>query len=237
MNKPIACSILAIALLTFTLAGSGLSGSKAFTGDAVSSTIASPEVSSPAAPSPTPPSDAVENSATSWLPSGVIQVLSETERNADLEKAIVNFYQIPDNQLASTKYNYNYVDLNNDGTDEILAVVAGPNTSESSGDSMLLLLPYANMAVAQSFTGVSTPIIITKEATNGQQYGSKGLIFQHEHADGALETVILENNDGEYPNVSDGKVIEDLSAVEGTAIICNDLIADAQNGTGLTLAK
>jgi hypothetical protein len=171
-----------------------------------------------------------------WLPAGVQRVMSETKPNADLEKAIIAYYQIPKEEWANTKYYYNYVDLNGDGTQEILAVVMGSYTSGTGGDSMLWVLPNAKMAVNEAFTLVRTPIIVTKDATNGQEFGAKGLIMQRSGGGAKTETVLLENTDGTYPRVNDAAPITDLSSVKGTAIICNDLAADNESGHYLTLA-
>lgn len=102
---------------------------------------------------------------------------------------------------------------------------------------MLWLLPYANMAVNQSFTLINTPIIVTKDATNGKEFGAKGLIVQRSGGGVETEFVLLTCNDGFYTTVNDGEVLESLGGVEGTAIICNDLIADMESGNYLTLAQ
>lgn len=77
------------------------------------------------------------NQFTAWLPSDVRQVMAETEPLPELAKAIVEEYEIPEEYWEQTKYYYNYVDLNDDGCDEIFAVVMGPYTSGSGGDSGL----------------------------------------------------------------------------------------------------
>lgn len=178
-----------------------------------------------------------QNQFTSWLPENIQQKMAESKANPALEKAIIDYYKIPKEELAKTKYYYNYVDLNGDGTDEILAVVMGPSTSGTGGDSMLWVLPYADMAVSQAFTLVNTPIIVTKEATNSQEFGAKGLIIQRSGGGAQTETVLLTNIDGEYENINDGKVLKTLEDVEGTAIICNNLIEDSENNNFLTLSE
>lgn len=179
---------------------------------------------------------AEENSLTSWLPSGVEQLMAETKDLPELRQAIIDYYKIPEEYWEQTKYYYNYVDLNSDGSEEILAVVIGPYTSGSGGNSTLLLIPYADMAVDTSFTLINTPIIVTKEALNGQKQGAKGLIVLRSGGGAEAEPVLLKNVDGEYMQVNDGQNVEDLASVEGTAILCNDLIADAESGNYLTLA-
>lgn len=183
------------------------------------------------------PAEGTENTFTGWIPAGVEQVMAETEANPELEQAIIDYYEIPEESWGATKYYYNYVDLNGDGTEEILAVVMGPYTSGTGGSSMLWVLPYADMVVNQSLTLINTPIIVTKEATNGQEYGTRGLIVQRSGGGAETEFVLLTCDDGVYKEVNEGEVLESLEGVEGTAIICNDLLADMENGNYLTLAK
>lgn len=68
---------------------------------------------------------------TAWFPKDVKQEFSETEANEQLRQTIIDHYQIPENAWESTKYYYNYVDLNGDGKEEIIAVVIGSYTSGS----------------------------------------------------------------------------------------------------------
>lgn len=189
------------------------------------------------APAETGDSESVpeETMFTSWIPAGVEQIMAETEANPELEQAIIDYYEIPEESWETTKYYYNYVDLNRDGTEEILAVVMGPYTSGAGGSSLLWVFPNADMAVNQSLTLINTPIIVTKEATNGQEFGTKGLIVQRSGDGAETEFVLLTCSDGLYKEVNDGEVLESLEGVEGTAIICNDLIADMESGDYLTL--
>lgn len=183
---------------------------------------AQPEAAEPAA----------ENLFTAWLPDGVEQVMAETEPLPELAKAIVEEYEIPEEYWEQTKYYYNYVDLNGDGSDEIFAVAVGPYTSGSGGDSGMWLIPYAGMTVSQSFTLIRTPIIVSDTMTNG----AHELILQRSGGGAETEYVRLVCSDGVYSNPADAEVVEDLAAVTGKAIISNDLIADMQSGSYLTLA-
>lgn len=174
---------------------------------------------------------------TGWLPQNVEQVMSETEPNELLKQAIIDYYKIPKEFWEQTKYYYNYVDLNGDGTEEIFAVVMGSYTSGSGGDSALWCCEYeGKMQIYQAFTLVKTPVIVTKEATNGQEYGAKGLIMQRSGGGAEAEIIQLTCTDGVYTNVADAPVINNLDEMEGTAIICNNLIKDMENGSFLTLA-
>lgn len=236
MKKKLAVMALALCVAGAALTGCGQTG--ATSGQPENQT----EIQAPA-PQPeqeadhTEPAGGTENTFTAWLPAGVEQVMAETEANPGLEQAIIDYYEIPEESREATKYYYNYVDLNGDGTEEILAVVMGPYTSGTGGSSMLWVLPYADMAVNQAFTLMNTPIIVTKEATNGQEFGARGLIVQRSGGGAETEFVLLTCSDGFYKEVSDGEVLESLEDVEGTAIICNNLIADTESGDYLTLAN
>lgn len=174
---------------------------------------------------------------TGWLPQNVEQIMSETEPNELLKQTIIDYYEIPEEFLEQTKYYYNYVDLNSDGTEEIFAVVIGSYTSGTGGNSALWCCEYeGTMQIYQAFTLVNTPIIITEEATNGQEYGAKGLIMQRSGGGAETEIVQLSCSDGVYTNVADAQVIENIENIKGTAIICNNLIKDMENGSFLTLA-
>lgn len=171
-----------------------------------------------------------------YLPEGITQKLAETEPNEDLRQVIIDTYEIPEDYWEQTRYYYNYVDLNGDGENEIFAVVVGPYTSGTGGSSALWVLPYADMAVAQSFTLINAPVIITKDATNGQEFGARGIIVERAGGGAKAEWVQLTCQDGEYETVNAAQPVENFDEITGTAIICNDMVADADEGAGLTLA-
>ena len=163
--------------------------------------------------------------------------MAETEPNEALEKAIIEYYEIPNDQLSTTKYYYNYVDLNGDGTDEIIAVIVGPYTSGSGGDSAVWGREFeGKFQIYQAFTLVNTPIIVTKDAVNGLEFGARRLILQRSGVS-ERETIELVANDGVYTNVADAEIFEGLDQVEGTAIICNNMIKDLESKNYLTLGN
>lgn len=173
---------------------------------------------------------------TGWLPKDIKQEFSETEPNEQLRQTIVDHYQIPEDAWESTKYYYNYVDLDVDGKEEIIAVVIGSYTSGSGGDSALLLSETdGKLAVEQAFTLVSTPIIIAEDGTSGLTSDKKVLILKRTGGGAEAEIVGLSSSDGVYTSVSDAEVIENPDMVKGTAILCNNLIHDMESGNYLTL--
>lgn len=173
---------------------------------------------------------------TGWLPKDVTQEFSETEPNEQLSQTIIDHYQIPEDAWESTKYYYNYVNLDGDGKEEIIAVVMGSYTSGSGGDSALLLSETdGRLVIEQAFTLVSTPIIIAEDGTSGLTSDKKVLILKRVGGGAEAEIVGLSSSDGVYTNVSDAVVIENLDMVKGTAILCNNLIHDMESGNYLTL--
>lgn len=74
---------------------------------------------------------------TGWLPGGVTQLTAESEPYELLQQTIADYYEIPEDYLAETRYYYNYVDLNGDGTNEVFAVIIGDFVSGSGGSSAL----------------------------------------------------------------------------------------------------
>lgn len=169
------------------------------------------------------------------LPETIVQKLSEKEPNEELRQVIIDTYEIPEESWDSTRYYYNYVDLNGDGEEEIFVVVVGPYTSGTGGNSALWVLPYADMVVIQSFTLINTPIIITQDATNGEKFGARGIIVRRSGGGAKSEWVQLTAQDGEYESVNAAQPVKNLSDITGTAIICDDLVTDALEGSGLTL--
>ena len=173
-----------------------------------------------------------ENESTSWLPEGTEQKLAQTEHLPELAAAIGEAYGIPEEEWGGTRYYYEYVDLNDDGTDEILAVAVGMYTSGSGGDSAVLIQPVTGMNVKQQFTLVRTPILVSDQTTDG----AHDLIFLRGGGGSEPALVRLTCTDGVYSNPADAEVLENLDGITGHAILCNDLAADLDSGTALTLA-
>ena len=66
----------------------------------------------------------------------VMEEYSEDEEYPDLAAFLTEYYQIPEEECKETRYYYNYTDLNEDGTDEIVAVTIGDTTSDNRGDAV-----------------------------------------------------------------------------------------------------
>ena len=71
---------------------------------------------------------------------------------------------------------------------------------------------------------------------NGLEFGARRLILQRSGVS-ERETIELVANDGVYTNVADAEIFEGLDQVEGTAIICNNMIKDLESKNYLTLGN
>lgn len=168
------------------------------------------------------------------LPEGVEKVLAEKEKYPELEQIIIDKYEIPEEALASTRYYYNYIDIDEDGTDEIVAVIVGMYTSGSGGDSGLIVRKNGDsLEIEQAFTLIRTPIIISSQATNGR----KDIIVMQSGGGAKTAYKRMTYQNGSYTTVDQAEEVTDMDAIEGTAIICNDMEWDMQTDSSIHLAK
>ena len=161
-------------------------------------------------------------------------VYAEKEEYPELAAFLISYYQIPQEYLSETRYYYNYIDLDDDGTDEIFAFVVGEYTEVPFGDPALILQKdeAGGFTVLEAFEGVHTPITISKNTTNGwhdiiyNEYGrgaEDGYRICHYNPDGGYQTEINE-------------LLENMPMQDGTQILSNNLIDDMDKGNYLTLA-
>ncbi|MBN2899006.1 MAG: hypothetical protein JXO44_09560, partial [Clostridia bacterium] len=180
-----------------------------------------------------PKTSILDETFTSQLPDTITPVLSESQPYPALRDFIIKTYEIPEEYYASTKYYYNYVDFNDDGRKEILAVVMGPYTSGTGGSSALIAFEFeGEINEITELTLIHTPIIISNHATKGM----KDMVVMR--SGGGAEPAFIKltsTGEGNYTSVNDGQIIDSLADISGQAIIANDLLADIDNMTYLTL--
>lgn len=164
----------------------------------------------------------------SWIPASIQKQYAKTSPCPELEKAIADYYDIRKEERTHTSYVYNKVDLNGDGTDEIFAVITGPYTSGTGGDSAVWGRLYkGKFQIYQSFTLMRTPIIITKDATNGLPNGARSIIVRQSGGGAPAELIQYVSHDGEYVP----EPFSNLDNVKGTAILCTAPGTDAEKLT------
>lgn len=157
------------------------------------------------------------------------------EEYPQLAQFLISYYEIPEEYQQETRYYYNYTDLNEDGTNEIFAVVIGEYTSGSGGDCAVILKQEEEhvFSVMESFQFFRTPVIISKKMTNGwheivlEVYGGgidPGFIICHFSENGGYQT-------------EENEFVEELPEdTAGFRILSNNLIDDLDKGRYLTLA-
>ena len=98
----------------------------------------------------------------------VLEEYSEDDEYPELAAFLTEYYQIPEEECKETRYYYNYIDLNEDGTDEIVAVTIGDTISDTRGDVALILRPGENgqFEVLGAFSEIHTPVMISDDLEN-----------------------------------------------------------------------
>ena len=163
-------------------------------------------------------------------------VYAETEEYPALAGFLAEYYRVPEEQLAQTRYYYNYIDLNDDGTNEIFAVAVGEYTETEAGGYPALILNTEGedgFTVFEDFAEISTPVIISSRSTNGLRdiildtYGLSmewhGYQICHYQTEGGYQTDANE-------------LVDALEMFPCTQILSNNLIDDMDQGNYMTLA-
>lgn len=158
---------------------------------------------------------------------------AETAEYPALAEFLISYFEIPQEYQAESRYYYNYVDLNEDGINEILALVVGDYTTGSGGDTVLLIEDRAEgFSVAEAFYMVRTPVLISDNITNGWH----DLIFPvYGGGNEAGYSICHYSETGTYMSEANEFVEELDNTISGQQILSNNLIDDMDKGTYLTL--
>lgn len=165
----------------------------------------------------------------------IVTEYAEEEEYPKLAEFLASYYGIPEEAQRETRYYYNRIDLNEDGRDEIFAVVIGEYTKGDAGDPALLLEQGngAEFMVLDAFAQIRTPVTISDNMTNGWHdiifdvYGKgveDGYLICHYNPEGGYQT-------------EDNAFMTELEPVSGTQILSNNLIDDMDKGNYFTLKK
>ncbi len=105
------------------------------------------------------------------IPASFDGQLAETDAHGQLEMVIAEYCNLAEDDYSAVRYYYNYVDLNGDGQNEILALVLGQDITGIDGNLLLWLEGEEDSvtadAVLQAFRQVGTPVYISNHMTNG----------------------------------------------------------------------
>ena len=140
-----------------------------------------------------------------------------------------------ESQTEETRYYYDRVDLNEDGTEEILAVVVGEYTECDGGDPAVILEQNAQgYQVLESFAYIRTPVYVSDAMSDGWH----DLIFPaHGGEEGTGFRVFHYQDSVGYQNAN-MEFMDDMDEnFCGRRIIADNFIDDMDKGNYLTLRE
>ena len=164
----------------------------------------------------------------------VLEEFSEDEEYPELAAFLEEYYQIPEEECKETRYYYNYTDLDEDGTDEIVAVTIGDTTSDTRGDEALVLRPEENgqFEVLGTFLQIHTPVMISDELENGW-HTIIFPIYGGGQESGFISAVYTE---GTGYQLDEESFVREEPKVSGDRILSDNLINDMDTDNYLTIA-
>lgn len=153
---------------------------------------------------------------------------SATAADTALEAAIVNILADgsgDNSMLASTRYTYDRVDLNDDGAPEALVYLMGSYTCGSGGCMMLILEPAGqSYKMVSQMTLVNPPVVIAQDKTAGW----KDLMIFVKGGGATPHYARLQFDGSSYPsNPSIAPALPSEASLSGTAILTEKLTPDS----------
>lgn len=163
----------------------------------------------------------------------VLEEYSEDDEYPELAAFLTEYYQIPEEECKETRYYYNYIDLNEDGTDEIVAVTIGDTISDTRGDVALILRPGENgqFEVLGAFSEIHTPVMISDDLEN-DWHKIIFPIYGGGQESGFISAVYMEGMGYELDEES---FVREEPKVSGERILSDNLINDMDTDNYLTL--
>lgn len=163
----------------------------------------------------------------------VLEEYSEDDEYPELAAFLTEYYQIPEEECKETRYYYNYIDLNEDGTDEIVAVTIGDTISDTRGDVALILRPGENgqFEVLGAFSEIHTPVMISDDLEN-DWHKIIFPIYGGGQESGFISAVYTEGMGYELDEES---FVREEPKASGERILSDNLINDMDTDNYLTL--
>lgn len=173
------------------------------------------------------------------IPSNFRGELAETGAHGELERAIAQYFNISEKDYANVRYYYNYVDLNGDGKNEILALALGQKVAGLDGNALLWLQEAdGSCSVRQAFRQVGVPVYVSNHMTGGYRdliLTDRGNAVGKEDGGQRAEDVNVNNAgrtvDGEETSLQRTAGLDETTGVNGAAII------EAEDNNGASMAS
>lgn len=181
------------------------------------------------------------------VPKGFESNMAEEAAHPELELVIAQYCNVPEENYEQVRYYYNYVDLNGDKDEEILALVLLDGVKDFK-ENVLLWIDASKEeltkdSVKQAFHKVGAPVFISNEMTEGYRdliVKNESEDNEHKQENDTMYTLLKYTNEGKYQEIKDGKKLEHLDDYSGHAIITNDIMTEYDKnmyhflGEGLT---
>ncbi len=162
---------------------------------------------------------------------------SETIAYPLLENEIIDELDLENMDMTKTRYYYNFVDLDDDGVDEIIVQLNGEYNTTKDGDTLLIVKQTATkdkdddddgFDVIAKYTAFANPVIVSDKKTNGH----RDLIFMDPKSNPTSYKKVTFGKK-EYGKMSSAETIKSIDDVTGVALLCNDISSDTENKEGL----
>lgn len=164
---------------------------------------------------------------------------SETAAYGTLENELIDELDLENKDMTKTRYYYNYVDLNDDGTDEVIAELVGDTVSNSAGNLVCIVNQDMDddnedddgFDIVQKFNCFANPIIISDHKTKGWK---DIIIMEQDNSDKTVYRKLVYDGT-KYTDISDAETMSNIDDITGVAILCNDIAGDSQDSNSNAL--
>lgn len=144
---------------------------------------------------------------------------AEVRPNDAIRRAVISSFDIPKKDWKTTKYSYNFMDLDHDGRMEALVLVQGPYTSGTGGDTLLILKEKdEGWEEDQAISIVHAPILVAAPGELDLPSDRKILILKRSGGGAKEAYVVLTSHDGKYITVGEAEEIKDQE-IHGTLLL------------------
>ena len=144
---------------------------------------------------------------------------AEVRPDDAIRRAVISSFDIPKKDWKTTRYSYNFIDLDHDGKMEALVLVQGPCTSGTGGDTLLILKEKdEEWEKDQSISIVHSPILVAAPGEVNLPSDRKILIFKRSGGGAKEAYVALTSHDGKYITVGEAEEIKDQE-IHGTLLL------------------
>lgn len=144
---------------------------------------------------------------------------AEVQPNDAIRRAVISSFDIPKKDWKTTKYSYNFMDLDHDGRMEALVLVQGPYTSGTGGDTLLILKEKdEGWEEDQAISIVHAPILVAAPGELDLPSDRKILILKRSGGGAKEAYVALTSHDGKYITVGEAEEIKDQE-IHGTLLL------------------